>query len=832
MSPVASLIDSLKKHALLAGICAVFFAGGLLRLNDLSAYTPDSCRYLIWGNSLAHGAGYVDGTQPVPDRFVVHAPLYALLIVPAELFFPMSLMAVKVWTLLWGVLSLILLYRWILPTFGRAAAACCALVFALNPAMLFFSTEVLSEAPFIAFVLLIFILIDKLEEPDAREGKILLYLIPLLAFLPLLRETGAALVAAVVLVSLSRSQRKRALMALGAAAALFALWYFRNHVLVTPKAGSQVSNFSLIGRHFVTPDDAPIANEFALRIWISFKAYAGQIGGLFFYPMFTRQLNELVVEPSGAYRFLADLLGAGRYVVLGAAVPIAAAGLVRDFRSSPNASLRALFAALYLLAICAYPVHDIRFLLPLCPLVYFYLAGGTLSLAGMERAPQFLRRPSTAVAALLILLVPNVVAMQAFLRTNLEYRRSPDAISGHPTLPEMFRFKWDRLRGWIDGNMSADAVIGSPIKDVAVVSGGRKVLEIDPGVTLPLFESLLRDHHVEYLLAPNRWLDLREFEFLMRESRRFWFEPVPDAPNLMRVHSTFLEPNVLSPPHTVFDTVSVTELLRTGRSELMAGRYTEGAAALQRALRIAPVSGDVLYQVMVADLILGDSTGARKAYQTLLGQPQALSYAELARNQFEAADLLAKARSSKLYTEQAVKTFKSASIYWKSGYYRRAADLMNTLMDTDTSYFVGLLWGFHFDFQLGDSATAQKFLTILERIDSTNPVVLAFEHLTAIRDSLQAAKSGTAGERSNLHLSAARICKAMQLYDESLDEAERALGERRDNVDALLFLARAFEQRALPRRSIEMYQEVLRRDAHNVFAVARLDSLRTFVSRQ
>src|SRR5260221_712085 len=88
LTTVASPIGALKKHALLAGICAVFFAGGLLRLNDLSAYPPDSCRYLIWGNSLAHGAGFVDATQPVPDRFVVHAPLYALLIVPAELFFP------------------------------------------------------------------------------------------------------------------------------------------------------------------------------------------------------------------------------------------------------------------------------------------------------------------------------------------------------------------------------------------------------------------------------------------------------------------------------------------------------------------------------------------------------------------------------------------------------------------------------------------------------------------------------------------------------------------------------------------------------------------------
>jgi tetratricopeptide (TPR) repeat protein len=832
MITVASPIGAIKNHALVALICALFFTGGMLRLNDLSVYTPDSCRYLIWGNSLAHGKGYLDSTQPVPDRFVVHAPLYALLIAPAELLFPMSLTAVKVWTLLWGLLALVLFYRWMLPVFGKAAAVCWTFVLAFNPAMLFFSTEVLSEAPFIAVVLILFILMEKLDQPEAREAKLLWYFVPLLAVLPLLRETGAALVAASVLVYLSKSQRKRALLVLVGAAAIFALWYFRNQVLVTPKGSTQVSNFSLIGRHFVTPDDSSIVNEFALRIGISFKAYAGEIGGLFFYPMFTRQLSELIVEPSGAFKLAAAILATGKYLLLFAAVPLAWAGLANDLRTSPTARVRALFGILYLLAICAYPVHDFRFLLPLSPLVYYYSAGGILFLVRKERAPVFLRKPSTAALALLLFMVPNIIGLQQLLRTNLEYRQFPEAILRHPTVPEMFRFRWEKLKSWIDGNMSDSAVIGSSIKDVAVVSGGRKVLEIDRGVPLPLFESLLRDHHVQYLLAPPRWFDLREYEFQMRESRRFWFEPVPDVPNLMRVHSRFLEPEVLSPPHQSFDTVSVTELLRKGRSELMEGRYEEGAAVLRHALQLAPGSADVLYQVMVSDLLLGDSTGARRVYQTLLGQPQAFSDVELARNQFDAADLLSKARSSKMYQEQAVKTFKSATIYWKSGYYRRAAELMNSIMETDTTYFVGLLWGFHFDYQLGDTVRARRFLSILERIDSANPVVVAFGHLIAIGDSLRPENRLSAEERSNLHLSAARICRAMQLYDESLDEAERALGESRGNVNALLFLARAFEQRSMPRKSIEMYQEVLRRDARNVFAVAKLDSLRTFVSRQ
>jgi tetratricopeptide (TPR) repeat protein len=279
----------------------------------------------------------------------------------------------------------------------------------------------------------------------------------------------------------------------------------------------------------------------------------------------------------------------------------------------------------------------------------------------------------------------------------------------------------------------------------------------------------------------------------------------------------------------VFDTLRVTEILRNGRNELVHGRYESARTLLASALRLAPGSGDVLYQVMVADLMLGDSVSAQRVYQSLLGQTQSYSYVALARGQFDAADLLARAKASTMFEEQGVKTNKAASIYWKSGYYRRAADLMDTLMVTDTSYFVGLLWGFHYELQLGDTATARTYLTILENLDKRNAVVQAFGHILRIGDSLKVARS--AAERSALHLSAAGVFRVMQLPEESVDEAEMALREEPGNVEALLFLARAFELRSRPRRSIELYGQVLRLDGRNHLATAKLDSLRTALSR-
>ena len=45
-------------------LCATFVVAGSFVINDLSIYTPDSARYLVWANSLASFDGYKDGTFP------------------------------------------------------------------------------------------------------------------------------------------------------------------------------------------------------------------------------------------------------------------------------------------------------------------------------------------------------------------------------------------------------------------------------------------------------------------------------------------------------------------------------------------------------------------------------------------------------------------------------------------------------------------------------------------------------------------------------------------------------------------------------------------------
>jgi len=249
----------LKKHTGFLIISSLFFVLGLMRLNDLSLYT-DCTRYLIWGNSIAHGQGFVDDTQPEPEYYVVNAPFFSVLLAPVLLVFPLSLTAAKVWALLWGVLSLLLFYQWLRSHIGQTAALSATLFFALNPFTIVLSTEVLSETSFLCALLGTLILLERMDQKDAPRWTAAA-LILILSLIMLLREVGIALLAAAILFLCIRRRWRLALLAGGSAVLLFALWTYRNLGIVGTPESSQNPNLAFFFQHFVTAPDTPFSRR-------------------------------------------------------------------------------------------------------------------------------------------------------------------------------------------------------------------------------------------------------------------------------------------------------------------------------------------------------------------------------------------------------------------------------------------------------------------------------------------------------------------------------------------------------------------------------------------
>ena len=826
-----------KNHAGLVFICLVFLACGILRLNDLSLYTPDSTRYVIWGNSLAQGQGFLDATQPDPDRYVIHAPFYAVLLAPVEFLFPMSLIAVKAWTLLWGVLAIVLVYVWLFRLLGKTASLAGALLFALNPLVLVYSSEALSEAPFIALGLWMFILFEKAVSTEQPNRTNMVYLLIAGAVVALVREVGVAMVLAVAVGFIVCRRRARAAGILAFTFGILALWYVRNHMAAAAQVGSQEGNISLIVRHFVTPADVSLMREFILRMWLNFKEYSDQVGGMLFYPLFASRQARMYADPSSLYRTLVLVLENGKIVVVLVSTFLMLSGMYADMRTSKTGIVRLCSVVLYLGVVLVYPVHDIRFLVPLLPLMIFYVIRGAQWHADNQlKMESFLRHQRLVVIAL-ILMLPNCASVYEIVRTNVLYVKSPvrfyESFGKTPTCPSVFTQPWTLLGRWIRTNIPEGPTIATPAKEIAIVVGDRKVMELNPGLPLPLFERLLRDHCVDYVLAPVRWENIKTYEFLMNESKRFWFEPVYSVSNLFlfKVHSRFKEPSTASrSAMDLADTTTVGGLVSQGRADVMNGRYDEAVRLLTKGMLRAPEQTELVYQLVLASAQKGDVGNCVKYYQRLFTMPQVGFYLATAQFQTEAAEFLQRAESQTITIRRSLAMVDIAIKYWNFGYYQRACSVINAALDSDSTYFVGLLWGFDYSFQLGDSTRAFHYLGQLERIDPKNAVVLAFGRIRSAYDSLGSPLP--AKEKSRQHLSIAEQYRIIELDEEALDEAEKAQGEDPTNTAALAFIAKTFEQRFLFRSAGRMYRQIIVFEPGNASVLAKIDSLEIRLSHQ
>ncbi|MBI5020097.1 MAG: glycosyltransferase family 39 protein [Ignavibacteriales bacterium] len=817
----------------LASICVIFFGIGLLRLNDLTIYTPDSSRYLIFANSLAHGNGFVDNTQPEPDMFSVQAPLYPIILIPSQLIFPFSLEAAKIWTLLWGILAIILFYRLIL-TFGNHGVALGAsIMFAFNPLTFIYSTEVLSEAPFLSFLFISFIWLDKKIE----NKKNLIISVWSIAAVALLREIGVVLAVGAVISCLLQKEWRRAFIIAGAVVSLMGLWYLRNHYLIGDIPEGQSSNYSLLAQHFVTTPETPLINEIALRVWLNIKLYFYQLGGMVIYPLFIAHQFKLQLLSSGIYTGLVSFFaGAGKFLVLFVVIPFVARGIVLDFQSSTTALLKSIFLFLYLCTIFLYPVYDIRFLMPVLPLIIYYSCRTIIKYKNDYTYRKIFQNKYIITAVVVILLSPNFISAWEILKLNTTYRSSPveffKKYGKEEHCPIMFTQPWSMLGEWISRNLPDSVTIASPAKNLSTVIGNRKMIEIDQGVVQPVFETLLRDNNVGYILSPSRGQDLKIFHFLMLESKRLWFEKVYSVGNLYlyKIHSRFREPATSGAVLTYSsDSTTVNYLVEQGRADMLDGKYDEARSIFSRALEIDSLHPALIYQMIVCRSLACDSVDAMKHYNTLYKLPQSLGFIFQSRLHLQAMEQVLNTRIEKFELSRGVESFKTASLYWKLGYPRRAQEILDDYLKSDSTYFVGLLWGIHFNLQNGDTAHAKKYLATLKNIDQKNQVVSAFDTIFNLYDSLAMIESVT--EKSELYFNIGEQYKRIELFEEAIDQFERAVYYDPRNEPAFLSLGQVFETKSKFRVANKVYRNALEINPTNFALQNHIDSLELKIKR-
>jgi tetratricopeptide (TPR) repeat protein/4-amino-4-deoxy-L-arabinose transferase-like glycosyltransferase len=816
----ASLV---REHRWLVLLSLAYILLGTLRLNDLSLYT-DSTRYVIWGTSFAHARGFVDDTQPEPERYVVNAPFFSVVLSPVFLLFPSSLVAGKIWTLLVGVLFILAFYSLLRRFFDKTIAIIGIVPIVFNPLLLLLSTEVLSETSFLCAVALCFLLLERLESGDPSGKRDLIALIALTSLIVLLREVAVALVGAIVFYFLVRKQYRRAILVILGFAVCFGLWLYRNLVLVGAPPASQATNVNFIFEHFLTAPQASLVEEFALRIASNVSGYALQLIGLVFYPL----PDMLIVEPTGLFLAYYKAMNVIKYIIPVIFLPLLFLGIWRDLNDRKTGFARLAFVVSYLLIILFYPVHDVRFLLPIFPIQIFYVV------AALRWIRDNRLQENIPLARILVfclggaVVLPNLLSLYELEKTNLRYTNNSlgfyDHLQQTGITRTMFTKPWRILGDTIKQHTPEGSIIAGSLKEVSIFIGDRKLLELNTAVPVTTFEQYLKTYAATYVMATTSTDNVLSYEFQMGESRRYWFEPLSAAAGmrLYKVHSTLLTPREiwLASKRIEIDTNSANGLLRFGRLELVRGRYESAIALLQKAQTLAPAQVMIPYQLLVAYSMSGRLEEASAELQTLYGYAQSTTYIPVASKHLDVAYAQRQMQSSDSPAERSTTLLDAARFYWSLGYYGEAYNTIRGSLSNDSTFFLGLLWGWDYAMQRGDTVHARSYLHQLKAIDRSNAVVQQFALIEQTEDSLR--RSSNPQQRSAFHLSIARSYKIVDLPDEAIDEAQRALREDPLNTDVWLFQAQLFEEKKVPFAARSAYQHVLELDPTNAAAKTKL----------
>lgn len=801
-------------------LAAVFFILGLFRLNDLSLYT-DSTRYLIWGHSLSEFKGFVDDTQVVTSRFVMNAPLYALLLAPVEMIFPLSIAAAKVWTLIWGTCGLILLFSWFREHFQASVAFMAALFLAANPLFLTVSTEILSEAPFITVLILLLIFAERyFLDPGNKLNRI--GFLACLATITLLREVGGAFVLAALIVLFRQKRGRDLMLAAVFSGGLFLLWTIRNSLLAGGTDEGQVANVQYLFQHFVTSQNSSIISEFATRAWLNLKGYTLNLGGRILFPF----PDSLIGAPSSLYSFFHSATESLRLWIFVSALGAVVAGMVSDVRSGGVAGLfRIIGVSGYLIIILLYPVHDLRFLFPLVPLMLFYAAKSWIILKQVS-----VRRAASAagISIFVLLFVPNAVASFEIVRTNTAYQSDPRTyfltLEPGTSAARHFSQPWALINSWIDSTLPANAVIASPVKDIAPFVYPRRVLETSRVLPSPVFERFLRDFSAQYLITVLAWDSVETFELQIPESQRLWFEPLVSVAGIRcyAIHSSILQPQPRENTATP-DTVTAKGLLLNGRNALLNIRYREALGFLGKALALEPSQPEIAFQIMTALSFLGDSVGAMNMVQQLLTLPQSTAFTQRIQSTLSIMEQNLRARRLENPSQRSFALFETGLAYWGLGYRQAARQTMHSVLRLDSTNFVGALWGVYFAKQMGDTVESNQFLTRLKRIDQNAQIAGDWDEVRQFEERLKGLMPS--GERVRIHLRIAAIYAKIELFDEAVDACLRAVRLEPSNIDTWLYVGEVLEKKKARVGAAAAYRQVLKLEPHNSFAAARLDSL-------
>ena len=789
-----------KDHAGILIVCGLFLIAGVLSLNRVLVYTPDSARYLAWSQSLGHFEGFRDNTTPEPSKFVVHAPLYSVLLAPTAWISTENVIPSKVITIFLGIALILTVYWWAKKRLGTSWAVLVGLLIAVNPAFFLYSTQVLSDVPFAVCVFLFFSITEREITVEKGEDSRLLALTAVVVCGLFMREVGLALVASATLVLLLKRYYKSALLILAVSAGFFALWYIRNDIIVAGIEHPSLQNTQLFFRHLFTPSDVSIVGEFLARLKTNAAIYGINVMQL---PFVAETLLRGISTMAPSQFPISIVLEVMPYVYHALLILAAALVLVGVYAESGDRSrilVVAVFLAIYLVPILLYPINDARFMFPPLLLELYFIVAGFRFL--VNRAAQYLRRPAFVpvftTISFMVLLLPNFAWGITYVGNNWRYERSPlgfyNEMKSVQAYPALFARPIELAGNWIAEHTDSSAVVISRWKELGLFTHGRKVLDSDPQTRVDPFEDLLRDYHVKYIVTVISRGALREYEQIFAQASRYHFNLAYRYADL-EIVKVEKGPANLNVGVTDRDSTEFGIQVRYARAirELLQNK----PLVCETMLKQLPLQTRTLYPVVLNLAVAKEFAGDLKVANTMFEQfhkiQQAGSIVQPAWYHLEIISRLRAAMNDPSGPQRAEELNAVAAYYWILGFRQESLLTMDKSIAADSVFFPSVIFRAVYSLLDGDTLRSAQFLKLARHIDPENELV---QNLSKLLGNLKVlATQRDPNVDLALRLENVRLLRTMGLRENAIGEALSILADYPRDSQCLRLLVDLYYQK-------------------------------------
>lgn len=790
----------LREHAGILIVCILFLSLGVMSLNQVLVYTPDSARYLVWSESLAHFEGFLDDTTPEPSRYVVHAPLYSVLLAPTAWIDSENVLPAKLLTTCMGVVLLAIVYWWTRKRIGKWLAVLLCSVLAVHPAMVLYSTQVLSDVPFAICVILFLSFIEQEISVETGKGSHLLALAVTIVCGLFLREVGLALIASCTAILVLKKHYKEAFLVLAFSVAFFVLWYVRNEVLVAGVEHPPLQNTKLFFRHLFTSSDVSLLGEFEARLKTNATIYGINILQLpFMAEVILRGISTMTPDQFP----IAVILRVMPFVyhpVLILSGLFLAVGLYDEYRHGTLFTILLIFLGFYLIPILFYPINDSRFLFPPLIIELYLIVLGLRFL--FRKAAAFFKRsgesPLPVTTLLALLALPGLAWTVTYVGNNWRYGKSPvgfyEAMHSEPAYPGLFARPIELAGKWIADNTDSATVLVSRWKELGIYTRGRKVLEFDPQILVESFEDLLRDYGVQYIVTVKSRGGLREYEQLFAQCDHFHFVVVKSFADLEIVKVEKGPPD-LSVEVSDQDSTQRGIQLRYAKAirELENGRPLECERLLKELPGQARKQYPVVLNIAVAKEFSGDLDVAKTMFEQFHEIQQAGSVIQPAWYHLEIISKLLDAKRNHPGVERAQDLLTAAAYYWILGFHHQSLLTFDKSIQADSAFFPPMIFRAIYSLLGGDTTKSKQCLELARHIDATNILVV---DLTKVFDNLKIlAHEHNRSVILTTRLDNIRLIREMGLRENAIEGLLHILAEYPDNEQALRALVDLYRQK-------------------------------------